>query len=674
MLARHERTLKGGCEVIWNPFVAARIIARYCYGGGLVVVAASSLFLSGCAPISPNAKYLFAPEVRTCPPTLSTDANGKSQYSSDSYCWARIDEPRPAPATEGQGSSRTVSQATNYARQIEEEYLGAKSEYGSMSSATGLLLIPAGASALALGAEGGASAAVSGLGFGSAGVLGLGYWLSNTKREKVYMTGTDALECLIGTMQPFDVEQTDFAKLSSRRDEMLEANTKAASRASYLEERLTRVRSNPLVVKNPCAKPVLCYAEQALKAAKSTSAAESKAYDAALQYQNFSEEDAGNEMIRVVNSINSKVNQVMTDTEPDLHSLANSLSSFIPQSADSLAGISSASSATSAAAALAQKTEIAQPAADKAAGGPRGGGGPGGGACKGSNPFAIGSPTRDELDELLKQSEELQWKNVLLVGQTETVVDLTPGDTKPKTENCTKLFDQPGVAPAMMTLNPDGYPALTQGDKLVIAISGGQSPFAVRLMCDCYDSGITVETKYSSGKGTIEISASGSAKAASYPVMVSDSTGMSRVVMVVVTKKADDSADTPDCTSAGSEQTASASTAEVSTMAQLAASAHAYAAAAAKAAKDATKAADTAERSHKSADANAATKAAARAYGAAANAQSKAAEADTKAGLSNDPIIQSLRQAADGQSQSANNSSSEAAAAAARAWAAVPKG
>jgi hypothetical protein len=226
--------------VVVNPAAVGEVRARCFYGKATVVLAAALLLLSGCAPISPNAKYLFAPEVRTCPPTLSSDS-GKSQYSEDYSCWARIDEPRPAQATQGQRSSLTVSQATNYARQIEEEYIGAKSEYGSISSATGLLLIPAGASALALGAEGGSAAAVSALGFGSAGVLGLGYWLSNTKREKVYMTGSDALECLIGTMQPFDVEQTDFAKLYVRRNDMLSANKEVASKASYLELRLTRV-------------------------------------------------------------------------------------------------------------------------------------------------------------------------------------------------------------------------------------------------------------------------------------------------------------------------------------------------------------------------------------------------------------------------------------------------
>ena len=152
-------------------------------------------------------KYLFAPDIRTCPPLVDNEGN----YSEDSYCPARVKEPLPTPKDSADGGSRiTVSQGTNYARQIEQEYIGAKAQYGSVASSLGVLIIPAGASALALGAEGISSTAVTALGFGSAALLGEGYWLTNKPREKVYMTGASALECLIDTMQPFDVEQTNF--------------------------------------------------------------------------------------------------------------------------------------------------------------------------------------------------------------------------------------------------------------------------------------------------------------------------------------------------------------------------------------------------------------------------------------------------------------------------------
>ena len=647
-----------------------------------IVLAVAIATLSGCAPISPNVKYLFAPEVRTCPPTLSIGTGGQSTYAIDHTCSARVNEPIPTPQPSGGASSLTVSQATNYARQIEEEYIGAKSEYGSVSSAVGIVLIPAGASALALGAAGESAAAVSGLGFGGAALLGAGYWLSNTKREKVYMTGADALECLVGTMQPFDVEQTDFAALKDQRDQMREANTAVASGASDLEEQLARVRSDPEAVKDPCSKPVLCYTEQALKAAKSNSQAESKAYDAALKYDLFSRRYAGSAMVTVVNTINNKVNEVMTDTEPDLHALANSLSGAIPQSAQTLGGISSAASATTAAATLTQKTDISQADAQAAAAGISAKGRPGaGGVCSASNQGSVGWRTREELGELFERSEALQWRNYRLIGQTETVVDLTPDAIKPKTESCTKLFDQPGVAPDVLTLNPDGYIAITQGGKQTIAISGGKLPFAVRLMSDFQDNGITAETKYDSGKATIEIDVSAGAEVNSYPLMVTDSTGIGRPLIIVVSKKADDSADTPDCAAAAPPQpTSSASISEITAMARVAASAHAYAIDAAKAAAGAKAAADKAEAAAKASKATEVASAAAtasadavNAYSAAAKAQAKSAEATTKSTASKDPIIQNLSQAAYIEGQKAAKSASAAAADAARASAAAHK-
>lgn len=360
--------------MIRKPAFASRKSASN-FGRIAVVLTVASVFLNGCAPLSPNAKYLFAPEVRTCPPKRSP-YGGKPTI--DCSCWARVKEPIPraesspgkiSSVTAGKISTVTVGQATDYARQIEEEYVGAKSEYGSISSAVGIVLIPAGTSALALGGLGESATAVSSLGFGSAGLLGAGYWLSNTKREKVYMTGADALECLIGTMQPFDVEQMDFDGLKEKLGDwanahpkrrkppeppppttgLAYANFEVESHAAYLEEELAILKADPKIATDACLKPALCYAERALKAAKTGTQAASKAYDAEQKYQQFSELFAGNAMVSVANTINNKVNKVMTDTEPNLQALANELSSAIPQSVQKLSGISSASSAATAA-------------------------------------------------------------------------------------------------------------------------------------------------------------------------------------------------------------------------------------------------------------------------------------------------------------------------------------
>lgn len=225
------------------------------------------------------------------------------------------------------------------------------------------------APALALGAEGVGATAVTSLGVGSAALLGAGYWLSNKPREKVYMTGANALECLIDTMQPFDTGQTNFGKLNrtvqvmSDKVSLLNLNTQNLD--GQLLTTKTDINNIPKDASNPNIKPVLCYAEMALKAARANSLAESKAYDAATKYQEFSQRYAGANMVNVTNSINNKVGAAMTDNEPDLSALASRLSSTIPTSAQSLAGISNASSAVAAAAATTQKVSINLPGSTK---------------------------------------------------------------------------------------------------------------------------------------------------------------------------------------------------------------------------------------------------------------------------------------------------------------------
>ena len=444
----------------------------------------------------------------------------------------------------------TVRQGVNYARQIEQEYIGAKAEYGSVASTLGIFIIPAGASALALGAEGVSATAVTGLGVGTAALLGEGYWLTNKPREKVYMTGASALECLIDTMEPFDEQQTDFPKLRTFVDDMADTRADLNDRAHNLEKNLAQVKTaiqNSQDALNPNVAPVLCYVEKALKASNGSGQAESKAYDAAVKYDQFSQNLAGKNTVDVANRINDMVSAAMIDNEPDLHTLASNLSSAIPTSAQSLAQISTAKSAVTAAATATQKVAINAPAALKVSSTGAGGGGGGGGkAGKGAKP--LNAWTINELNQLIDQSASLQKTGSWLNSQTETVVDLTPDAIRPRTESCTNLFDQPGSPPDLLTLNPSGYLPLKQGDDLSVAISGGKVPYDVRLMCDCYGKGITATTQYESGKATIKISASGDARAGTYPLMVVDATGVGRpLVLAVPDPSKTDYSDEPDC-------------------------------------------------------------------------------------------------------------------------------
>src|SRR5208282_2494729 len=78
---------------------------------------------------------------------------------------------------------------------------------------------------------------------------------------------------------------------------------------------------------------LLCYAEKTLKAAGSANKAAAKAYDAGIQYRDYAYHYAGSAMMSKVNEINNLVSKALPETEPDLHTLAASLSSVIPDSA-----------------------------------------------------------------------------------------------------------------------------------------------------------------------------------------------------------------------------------------------------------------------------------------------------------------------------------------------------
>ena len=598
-------------------------------------VALLSLVLASCAPLSPNAKYLFAPEVRTCPPTRSPYGDN---YSIDRTCWARVDRPIPkavyvSPGCYANGSGKidtvTVAQAANYAAQVEEEYIGAKGEYGSISSAFGLVLIPAGASAMALGALGESATAVSALGFGSAGILGAGYWLSNQNREKAYMSGAGALECLTGTMRPFDVEQGtltlgqlcrfDSALEQSKKDLQTQITIFAGQLVSYQ----IRAGGTP----DKATRKKLCYAEKLLKAANATLEAATSAYDSGTKYYNYSYDNAGYEMRDTVDAINNKVSSSMITTEPDLHGLANSLSTIIPDSAQKLAGIDKNATASKTAV---EKAGTALSKAQAAA--PKGG----------AKPVIYG------FDD---HAQALYRKIYAAKDATEEVVNRTPSDILPKAKDCIKAFDQP-APPDVLTLNPDGDIPLSPGDTEKVAISGGKPPFAIRLLCDCYNVGVTAQITYEGATATIVIAAADNARVDNYPLMVTDATGIGRSLKIVVSKKATDSADTPDCVEPSPLPAARtpppkrgvASRATLNTVAQAAAATHAAALQAAKAAAAAKTDADTAEAAAKAGDkagaANAserATRDVLRAYTARAKAQAKAREARAGAARMNDP-------------------------------------
>lgn len=222
-------------------------------------------------------------------------------------------------------------------------------------------------------------------------------------------------------------------------------------------------------------------------------------------------------------------------------------------------------------------------------------------------------------------------------------------------------------------MNPAGDIALSPGDTAKVTISSGKLPYAVRWLCDCYNIGVTAQTTYQDTTATIVIAASDTARVDSYPLMITDATGIgSSLSVVVASKKVDNS--TPDCAEVSTTDTkggAGSSSFTVNAVAQAAAGAHTAALKAANAAKVDADKAETAASEGKETDAaiaaHRATKDAASAYSALATAQTKARAARAKAGGSADPILTSLIQTADSEVGKAANSAAAAGVDAARA-------
>jgi hypothetical protein len=250
-------------------------------------------------------------------------------------------------------------------------------------------------------------------------------------------------------------------------------------------------------------------------------------------------------MVNVVNSINNKVSTAMIDSEPDLSKLASSLSSVIPASAQSLAGIN-AKTATANANASQAKTDAAgaTAAAPKAASAVIA-------AMKAKNINNIGIQSAQQcvhnLSNLNEAAEKLAITTTLENNNIEQVIIRTPTEIAPNTKECTKLFNKPSTASPILSLSPGGDLPVALGASETVQISGGQAPYSSTFLCDCYGKGVTATLKVAEGKTSITVHAPDKMPSPNYfPLMVTDATGVGRPLnIVVVDKKAE--ADTPDC-------------------------------------------------------------------------------------------------------------------------------
>jgi hypothetical protein len=536
-----------------------------------------------CAPFSSNAKYLYSPNVdiaslrsTAVSGPVKKDSKDISKDSNNNI--ACPDTGDPAESDSSKLMPITIRQGTICARTVENEYCGAQDEYASIPAAFGTLLIPVGSSALALAGTGQSAAAVTSLGFGSAAILAGGYLLSNKKREKVYMTGASALECLIDTMGPFDKDQnpTTFENLSTEKKRLEEVKEHLDKDIPALEAAITQYHANYAFV-GQNAKKMLCYAEKTLSSAKTAQSAAIKANDSSGKYLNYSEDRAGREMVNDVHIMDNKVRMAMIDNEPDLQKLASNLSGAIPATAQSLAGINaktsdskkaadeatmqqdSANQAKSRSNAAKQQNQQVQEQTEK----------------KEKKSFELTFPRENfdtalpnipsdprygflkpvdqqrrmakSLSSLIAKADRLFYQTPSAIGATNEVVDLTPSEITPNIKACTDLFKESTTTPqTVLTLNPYGDILIPQGGQETVEISNGNPPYTVMFLGQRRD--INATEKVAKEKASIVIQASNKAKVkSSIPLMVTDSTGIGKVLNIVVVSKKPHSSTEPDC-------------------------------------------------------------------------------------------------------------------------------
>lgn len=291
------------------------------------------------------------------PPGYLISPNPPVPAPSDEYCRDVGAVPASSPVTGLPQSSNTeVIPSTNqitlndrapydrcaieYANNARAEYLRAGSVYSSTPGVLASILIPVGGAAVALGIEGVASGVVTGLGVGGASLLGMGTFYQHKDREQVYNTGANAIDCLLGTMQPFTNVSDDTLDLLAQ--DLVELSVAKAE----LERAMSAYQN--LHIYDDCSKDEKVRKDAAtlLGAAQTVDKAAQSGLQAGIDF-NSSTLAAPATIVYSVYSINDGIIKGLINTEPDVQTLAGNLKGVIPDSANNLAGIKQAQSATS---------------------------------------------------------------------------------------------------------------------------------------------------------------------------------------------------------------------------------------------------------------------------------------------------------------------------------------
>lgn len=114
----------------------------------------------------------------------------------------------------------SLPSAIEYAETLRQRYYDAVGDQSKLKNGLALALIPMGAAAVAMGIGGGSTDVILGLAAGGAAALGVGTFFSSEPREKVYLSGSQALGCAIVKTFPYLVQKERWTSLDSAGTEI----------------------------------------------------------------------------------------------------------------------------------------------------------------------------------------------------------------------------------------------------------------------------------------------------------------------------------------------------------------------------------------------------------------------------------------------------------------------
>jgi hypothetical protein len=411
---------------------------------------------SGCAPISPSAKYLFSPVV---------DISGIAQIETN-------------------GQHVSVEDATSIARKVEEQYVMARVEYGSLLFATA----------------------------------------SSRRRRQIYAIGSEALECLVSTRQPFDPTITNLDVLDKYMSR-LDLNLKVAATDNIsLEESSTSPLIAPAEFYNDAACGIFCFVEKTVVAIDNAITLATDALRKAIKYRKVSVPFAGISTLDEIYAINNRVSVALIDDNLSLDSLRSEQYSGIADStrqlSDNTKGIALLSTALESAAET-PMIAIAIPS-----------------ALRGSGPGvrSPGTSSVHSLETLYNKAQQSLPHLSSLVSDSETIMDLVPSGALMGSPECKTLYQGVHAPTAVLSVEPSGDISVPVGGNKILWVSGGSPPYIGRFQTDAHRGGPTARERSYEGGGTIEIQASSDVRPnQSFVLVVEDSSGNQRLSNILTT-------------------------------------------------------------------------------------------------------------------------------------------